>query len=149
MSPRLATVRHLLLVAAAAAVLALLLAFFWSGALPRGPVVVLGLAVGAAMGWAWWGIGRSVEHWGYAEQEEELHITSGAWFRRLVVVPYGRMQLVEVASGPLERAFKLATVTLRTASPATGASIPGLDPDEAARLRDRLTELGEARASGL
>jgi membrane protein YdbS with pleckstrin-like domain len=59
------------------------------------------------------------------------------------------MQLVEVASGPLERAFGLATVSLKTASPETNATIPGLLPEEAARLRDRLTELGEAHASGL
>jgi len=70
-------------------------------------------------------------------------------YRSLVAVPYGRMQLVEVGSGPLERAFKLATVTLKTASPETGATIPGLAPEEAARLRDRLTKLGEAHASGL
>jgi hypothetical protein len=59
------------------------------------------------------------------------------------------MQLVEVESGPLERAFGLASVTLHTASASTDATIPGLTPDEAARLRDRLTELGEAQASGL
>ncbi len=51
--------------------------------------------------------------------------------------------------GPLERSFRLATVTLKTASAETDATIPGLDPEEAARLRDRLTELGEAQASGL
>ncbi len=38
---------------------------------------------------------------------------------------------------------------LTTASAETDASTAGLDPDEAARLRDRLTELGEAQASGL
>jgi hypothetical protein len=43
----------------------------------------------------------------------------------------------------------LATVSLKTASPETNATIPGLPPEEAARLRDRLTELGEAHASGL
>jgi uncharacterized protein len=59
------------------------------------------------------------------------------------------MQLVEVGSGPLERAFGLASVSLKTASPETNATIPGLTPDEAARLRDRLTELGESQASGL
>ena len=59
------------------------------------------------------------------------------------------MQLVEVESGPLERAFGIATVSLKTASVETNATIPGLPPEEAARLRDRLTELGEARASGL
>ncbi|HET9648906.1 MAG TPA: PH domain-containing protein [Microlunatus sp.] len=87
--------------------------------------------------------------WGYVEREDDLYITHGVWFRKLIAVPYGRMQLVEVESGPIERAFGLAAISLRTASPETGARIPGLEPGEAARLRDRLTELGESRASGL
>ena len=94
-------------------------------------------------------IDRSWRSWGYVEREDDLYITHGVLFRSLVAVPYGRMQLVEVASGPLERAFGLATVTLKTASAETNATIPGLPPEEAARLRDRLTELGEAHASGL
>ena len=92
---------------------------------------------------------RTWRSWGYVEREDDLYITHGVLFRTLVAVPYGRMQLVEVASGPLERAFGLATVTMKTASAETNASIPGLAPDEAARLRDRLTELGEAQLSGL
>ena len=92
---------------------------------------------------------RTYRSWGYVERDDDLYLTHGVLFRTLVAVPYGRMQLVEVASGPLERAFRLATVTLKTASAETDASIPGLDPVEAARLRDRLTELGEAQASGL
>jgi len=92
---------------------------------------------------------RTWQSWGYVERADDLYITHGFLFRSLVAVPYGRMQLVEVASGPLERAFGLATVTMKTASPETNAAIPGLTPDEAARLRDRLTELGEAHASGL
>ena len=92
---------------------------------------------------------RSWRSWGYVEREDDLYITHGVMFRNLVAVPYGRMQLVEVESGPLERAFGLASVTLKTASPETDARIPGLTPAEATRLRDRLTELGEAHASGL
>ena len=94
-------------------------------------------------------VGRSWRSWGYVERDDDLYITHGVMFRSLIAVPYGRMQLVEVESGPLERAFGIATVTLKTASPETGARIPGLSPDEATRLRDRLTELGEAHASGL
>jgi membrane protein YdbS with pleckstrin-like domain len=94
-------------------------------------------------------VGRTWRSWGYVEREDDLYITHGVLFRSLIAVPYGRMQLVEVASGPLERAFGLATVTMKTASAETNASIPGLVPDEATRLRDRLTELGEAHASGL
>ena len=92
---------------------------------------------------------RSWRSWGYVEREDDLYITHGVMFRNLIAVPYGRMQLVEVESGPLERAFGLASVTLKTASPETGARIPGLTPEESTRLRDRLTELGEAHASGL
>lgn len=94
-------------------------------------------------------IGRNYRSWGYVEREEDLYITHGVLFRSLVAVPYGRMQLVEVASGPIERAFGLASVSLKTASAETNATIPGLTPDQAAQLRDRLTELGESRASGL
>ncbi len=126
------------------------------------PAVIVGMASGlwwiSAVLWAiaavivtirWILIGRTYRSWGYVEREDDLYVTHGVLFRTLVAVPYGRMQLVEVASGPLERSFGLATVSLKTASAETDATIPGLVPDEAARLRDRLTELGQAQASGL
>jgi membrane protein YdbS with pleckstrin-like domain len=49
----------------------------------------------------------------------------------------------------MERAFGLSTVKLHTAAAHSDARIPGLEPDEAARLRDRLAALGEAKAAGL
>jgi membrane protein YdbS with pleckstrin-like domain len=104
--------------------------------------------VGAAA-WAWWWSARRQRAWGYAERDDDLYIVHGIMWRRLVVVPYGRMQFVDVRSGPLERAFGIATVKLHTASPSTTAVIPGLERAEALRLRDRLTELGESRAAGL
>ena len=70
-------------------------------------------------------------------------------FRELVVVPYGRMQYVDVRSGPLEQLYGIASVHLHTASPGTSARIPGLPAGEAARLRDRLTALGQSQAAGL
>jgi uncharacterized protein len=76
-------------------------------------------------------------------------VRRGVMFRSLVVVPYGRMQFVDVEAGPLARKLGYASVQLHTASPATDASIPGLVPDEAARLRDRLARRGEARLAGL
>ncbi|MFC9693583.1 PH domain-containing protein [Kribbella sp. NPDC056951] len=111
---------------------------------------VLGLVVVAALfGWSWVLIGRNQRSWKYAEREDELMVSHGILFRELIVVPYGRMQFVDVAAGPLERAFGIATVELHTATPATDAKIPGLHPDEAARLRDRLSALGQAQAWGL
>jgi uncharacterized protein len=99
--------------------------------------------------WAWMLIGRNQRSWKYAEREDELLVSHGIMFRQLVVVPYGRMQFVDVAAGPLERSFGIATVELHTATPATDAKIPGLHPDEASRLRDRLSALGQAQAWGL
>ncbi len=87
--------------------------------------------------------------WAYEEREEDLVVTRGVMFKRLSVVPYGRMQFVDVTAGPIERMFKLATVKLHTAAAASDARIPGLEQQEAARLRDRLAALGEAKAAGL
>jgi membrane protein YdbS with pleckstrin-like domain len=92
---------------------------------------------------------RSVRSWGYAERDDDLLVRHGLLVRRLSIVPYARMQLVDVSAGPLERAFGLATVALHTAAAASDASIPGLAGPEAARLRDRLAALGETRAEGL
>jgi uncharacterized protein len=94
-------------------------------------------------------VGRRYGSWGYAEREDDLLVRRGVMFARLSVVPYGRMQFIDVTAGPLERSFGLATVRLHTAAAATDARIPGLERDEAARLRDRLAELGEAQAAGL
>lgn len=94
-------------------------------------------------------IDRNYRSWGYTERAEDLLVTRGVLLRRLVVVPYGRMQLVDVTAGPIERKFSIATVRLHTASAGTDARIRGLPPDEAARLRDRLAALGEARSAGL
>jgi membrane protein YdbS with pleckstrin-like domain len=99
--------------------------------------------------WVWWLVGRRVRSWGYAERADDLLVTSGIMFRRLVVVPYGRMQLVDLSAGPIHRMLGLATVQLHTAAATTDASIPGLRPQVAADLRDRLARRGEQRSAGL
>nr|WSY52801.1 PH domain-containing protein [Streptomyces sp. NBC_00886] len=99
--------------------------------------------------WGWVLLGRNWRSWRYAERADDLLISRGVLWHHETIVPYGRMQLVEVTSGPVERHFGLASVQLHTAAAATDATIPGLVPAEAERLRDRLTELGEARSAGL
>lgn len=108
----------------------------------------LGAVLALAVFWWFW-IAVQVRRWGYAERDEDLYVRSGALFRSLVAVPYGRMQYVDVSSGPVDRYFKIATISLHTAAPGTSAVLPGLPAEEAARLRDRLTELGEVQGSGL
>lgn len=105
--------------------------------------------VGVLAAWAALLVPRQVRAIGYAERDADLLIRKGVMFRSLVVVPYGRMQFVDVNAGPLDRRVGIARLQLHTASPGTDASIPGLPPAEAARLRDRLAALGEARLAGL
>ena len=125
---------------AAAVVGALLLStFFWW--------VVGGITLLAA--WSAWITVRIVLAHGWAERDDDLLVKRGRMWRSVTVVPYGRMQYVEVTAGPLARAFGIATVQLHTASPGTDASLSGVPADDAARLRDRLTSRGEARLAGL
>lgn len=148
-SPRLATARRIvlglfaLLGAAGVVVLALL------PSAPRWIAVTAAVVGVVVLLWLWWLIGRRVRSFGYAERGDDLLVTSGILFRRLVIVPYGRMQLVDVKAGPIDRALGVTTVQLHTAAATTDAKIPGLLPQVAADLRDRLAARGEQRSAGL
>ncbi|HEV7679029.1 MAG TPA: PH domain-containing protein [Candidatus Dormibacteraeota bacterium] len=107
------------------------------------------VAVVAVLGVAWSIERGRYRSWGYAEREDDLVVARGLLFRRVTVVPYGRMQLIDVTAGPMARFFDIATVQLHTAAAATDARIPGLLRVDADRLRDRLAAIGEARATGL
>jgi len=146
-SPRLITLRRLLLVVIGAPVAVIAGVLFGLITLWLGIVVAVAGLLGVA--WGWFVVGRAVRSWGYAERVDDLLVTRGILNRALVVVPYGRMQYVDVTAGPLDRRFGLSTVQLHTAAAATDARIPGLVPAEAARLRDRLAARGEASSAGL
>jgi len=151
-SPALTKVRRIL------AIPPLVLIAVITGALAAGRVgsewltvlfTVVAIAALAIAAWTWSWAARNTASWGYAEDEDDLLVTGGVMFRRLVAVPYGRMQVVDRQAGPIDRAFGIASVTLHTASTETAATIPGLPADEATRLRNRLTELGESAGAGL
>jgi membrane protein YdbS with pleckstrin-like domain len=107
------------------------------------------LAVALAACAAWFVERGRYRSWGYAEREDDLIVSRGLLFRHVSVVPYGRMQFIDVTAGPIDRAFGLATVQLHTAAAATDARIPGLPRPDADALRDRLALVGEAKATGL
>jgi membrane protein YdbS with pleckstrin-like domain len=147
-SPRLWRMRQVEL-AVVTVLLAMFVSLLFLGALggvaalvSLGTVIVLGAASA-------WFVHRRFRAWRYTERHEDLIVARGVMVQRLSVVPYGRMQFVEVTAGPIERAFGLSTVKLHTAAAASDARIPGLERAEAARLRDRLTELGESMAAGM
>lgn len=154
-SPALTTRRRIVLVIPLV-VLAVLLAAgaATSAAVDAHVLVSVGLGAlaacaAAAAATTWWWAERNRRSWGWAEAEDDLLVTSGVMFRRLVVVPYGRVQFVDVEGGPVERRLGIARVSLHTASTETAAVVPGIPADEARLLRDRLTELGQARDGGV
>ncbi|THV38423.1 PH domain-containing protein [Glycomyces buryatensis] len=104
----------------------------WDGLLWAlgGYVVIAGLRALA--------VARIVSTWGYSERAEDLLVRHGLLTRRLSIVPYGRIQLIDLSAGPVERMFGLTTVQVRTAALGSTTEVPGLDPAVAAALRDRL-----------
>jgi membrane protein YdbS with pleckstrin-like domain len=147
-----------------------------SPALPAARTLALALAAGmplaVAAGLAWWlapaavaavvtGVGavvlvvlialarRNARSWAYYEGAEELLIRNGRLVRTVVTVPYGRMQLVDLATSPIGRRFGIASVQLHTAAATSHARIHGLPVEEAEGLRQRLVQRGQAHAEGL
>ncbi|WGD38660.1 PH domain-containing protein [Lysinibacter sp. HNR] len=92
---------------------------------------------------------RRVRAIGYQMRQDDFLFRYGVFFQRIVAVPYGRMQLVDINRGPLTRALGLAQLKFVTAAAATGVTLPGLTIEDATNLRDRLIALAETRRSGL
>ncbi|KQS17452.1 PH domain-containing protein [Frigoribacterium sp. Leaf186] len=92
---------------------------------------------------------RRVRAIGYQLREDDLLLRKGILFLRVVAVPYGRMQLIDINRGPVVRALGLSDLKFVTAAAASAVTIPGVPADEAERLRDRLVELAESRRAGL
>ncbi|MGL4339615.1 MAG: PH domain-containing protein [Rhodoglobus sp.] len=94
-------------------------------------------------------IPRRVRSLGYQLRDDDLLFRRGLLFQRFVAVPYGRMQLIDINRGPLDRILNLSELRLVTAATATAVVIPGIMATDAEELRDRLVELAESRRVGL
>jgi membrane protein YdbS with pleckstrin-like domain len=103
----------------------------------------------AALGWLallgvpWvlgaWGVAR----WGYARWRwtawpDALELAHGRVVHRASLVPYHRIQQIDIARGPFARTFGLSTLILRTAAATSDAELPGIDADHAEVLRREL-----------
>lgn len=148
-SPKLVTARRIVLALTTLPVIAIVIALYVLPDVPTFIPLTATVVTAGVFGWGWWLIGRRVRSYAYSERADDLLVSSGILFRRLVIVPYGRMQLVDVKAGPIDRALGVTTVQLHTAAASTDATIPGLEPQVAADLRDRLARRGETRSAGL
>lgn len=145
-SPRLITTRTITLLAwlvpiLIAAVVAALLVSEW--------LWIAAAALLLVIVWGLWLIRRQVSAMTYLELSEDLVIRKGRLFRQVSSIPYGRLQYVDLQSGPLERKYGMATLQIFTASPSTSATLPGLPVEVAEQMRGRLMQRGEAQRAGL
>jgi membrane protein YdbS with pleckstrin-like domain len=132
----------LLTTAVPVAVLAVLGAFIgpartwlWFAA---GALAVLGLA-GTAFFPSWW---YRVHRWEVTQ--EAVYVRTGALWQEWRIAPMSRIQTVDTVRGPLEQLFRLATVTVTTASAKGAIRIEGLDHEVAAALAEQLTRITQA-----
>lgn len=92
---------------------------------------------------------RRVRAIGFQLRDDDLLFKRGIMWQRIVAVPYGRMQLVDINRGPIARLFGLSELKFVTAAAASGVVIPGLPEQVAEELRDTLVSLAESRRAGL
>lgn len=92
---------------------------------------------------------RQARSIGYQLRSDDLVFRRGILWQRMVTVPYGRMQLVDITHGPLDRGFGIAQLKFVTAAATTGVVIPGLPQATAETLRDHLVAVAESRRTGL
>ncbi|MET9950835.1 PH domain-containing protein [Streptomyces sp. NPDC006339] len=100
-----------------------------------GAVAVLGLVAAATLP-AWW---FRVHRWEVTE--DAVYVRTGALWQEWRIAPMSRIQTVDTVRGPLEQMFRLATVTVTTASSKGALRIEGLDHELAAGLAERLTAI--------
>lgn len=76
---------------------------------------------------------------GYQMGDDRLRVVRGLLFRSDTVVPFGRVQHIDVHQGPLERAYGLGTLVLHTAGNHNASvSLPGLGHGDAMAMREEI-----------
>ena len=76
---------------------------------------------------------------GYVMGEDRLRVVRGIFWRRDTIVPFGRVQHIDVERGPIERYYGLATLHLHTAGTHNATvSLPGLAEADALAMREAI-----------
>jgi uncharacterized protein len=93
---------------------------------------------------AWWVFvvpKRRYDRWGYQADADRLRIVRGYLFYSDTVVPFGRIQHMDVDQGPIERRYDLATFSAHTAGThGSTITLPGLKHADALALRETIRD---------
>ncbi len=78
---------------------------------------------------------------GYHMSGDRLRVVRGILWHYDTIVPFGRVQHIDVNQGPVERFFDIATLTLHTAGTHNASvHLPGLKHQAATRMRETIRE---------
>lgn len=82
---------------------------------------------------------RRVARWGYKIGEGQLRVARGWLFRTDTIVPFVRVQHIDVGQGPIERLFGLSHLVVHTSGTHNSTvTLPGLHADLAAAMRETI-----------
>jgi membrane protein YdbS with pleckstrin-like domain len=97
------------------------------------------LACFALASFSWWISGRQYEAWTYQLRDYDLVMSHGLVWKTRRCIARGRVQHIDINSGPLDRRWGLVQVSIYVAGAlGTVGSIPGLTPEEAEKLREAI-----------
>jgi hypothetical protein len=105
--------------------------------LPLGVVLIPALLAALYLAFPW--PSQRFRARGYQMSPDRLRVVRGVWFHSDTVVPFGRVQHIDVDQGPVERAFGIATLTVHTAgSHNASVSLQGLGHERAVEMREAI-----------
>ena len=84
---------------------------------------------------------RRYNRWGYDMSDGQIQIVRGYLFYTDTIVPFNRVQHIDIAQGPIERLFGLSSLVLHTAGTHNSTVVlPGLRREIAEEMRDTIRE---------
>lgn len=84
------------------------------------------------------------KRWRYRVTDDGLDVDHGLIIHQQSSIPHFRVQHVDIRRGLIQRQLGIVSITINTASPATDAQLPGLDPEQAETIRRRVLDRAEA-----
>lgn len=84
------------------------------------------------------------QRWRYLVTDDGIELRHGLVIHHESSIPHFRVQHVDVRQGVLQRAMRIVTLSISTASPATDAELPAVDPARAEAIRALVLERAEA-----
>ncbi len=83
----------------------------------------------------------SVKYKSFALRQRDISYQTGVFFKKWITIPFSRVQHCEISKGVLDRAFGVAELKVFTAGGSSSdISIPGLDPEDAERVKEQIIE---------